>query len=144
MCIISLGSGRTWCSSILGLANLNGIKNQPFIQMEDVEAFLLPMEILSIVFEWIYFGEIPASLCFLKTLQLLNLIQVQYISIPVLFCIRSYISLSSIKPKSLPTVHEVIWLLSTCHVCSVHLSPEKGVCGAACNSPAHTTHPCHC
>ena len=66
----------------------------------------------------------------------------EYISISVLFYVRSYILLSGGKPKSLPTVHEAIWWLSICRICSVHLSPERGVCGAAGNTPAHTTHPC--
>lgn len=33
--------------------------------MEGIEAFFLPLEILYVIFEWIYFGKIPASLCFL-------------------------------------------------------------------------------
>lgn len=64
--------------------------------------------------------------------------------IPVLFYIRFYILLHSIKLKSLLRVHEAIWWLSIHHTLYVHLSPEKGACSAAHDAAAHTTHPCHC
>lgn len=80
------------------------------------------IEILYIIFEWIYFGKIAISLCFLYTFHLLNLMWLlrQYISINVLFYIRPYILLGSVKSKAFPQCMKR-FDCSVWHACSVFL-----------------------
>lgn len=80
------------------------------------------IEILYIIFEWIYFGRIPISLCFLCTFHLLNQLWLlsRYISINTLFYIRLYILLSGVKSKALPQCMKR-FDCSLWHVCSVFL-----------------------
>lgn len=141
-CSVRLDSGKVWCSSILGLANLNGIKIQPFLQIEDIEVVFFFMSYLS----EFTLAEFSLPFCFLLPFQLFSLMQVftegtfQY-----LFCSISGLLSYSTVPNSKPfflRVHEVIWWLSTRHILCVHPSPEKGVCSAAHDAAAHTAHPC--